>query len=293
LQSKFILFKIEEYFDTFWAGGTMKKLFLPLIFAFLIIAIAAIATAHDLWLLPQKFMIQPGETITIYANTGMYFPGSTSAVTPDRVTQFFMSGNSKKVDLQQLEIRDKSLTTQCSFEKPGTYVVACALKPREIRLTGKEFNEYLEHDGISSILELRKKEGILDKDAVEFYSKYPKAIIQAGDTLDDTPTKPVGLTIEIVPKVNPYTLKKGDNLNVTVLFRGHPLPGADLAWSHPGLGGKVAGWTKTDAKGDAVIPLVKRGPYMIRMTHMEWVKKETHEWESFWTALTFEVKANS
>jgi uncharacterized GH25 family protein len=279
-------------FDTFSAGGKMKKLIVTLIFMLLIVAVAAIVIAHDLWLLPQKFMIQPGEKITIYANTGMDFPGSTSAVTPDRVTRFFMTGKDKKVNLQQLEIKDKSLTTQCTFEKPGTYVVACALKPREIRLTGKEFNEYLEHDGISNILELRKKEGIMDKDAVEFYSKYPKVIIQAGDTTDNTPTKPVGLIVEIVPKVNPYTLKKGDDLKVTVLFRDKPLPGIDLAWSHPGLGGKVAGWTKTDQNGDAVIPLIKRGPYMIRLTHMEWVKKETHEWESFWTALTFEVKAN-
>ncbi|MFC2165813.1 DUF4198 domain-containing protein [Acidobacteriota bacterium] len=270
----------------------MKRTIILLTVTLMIIGIAAVVTAHDYWLLPQKFMIQPGETIIISGNTGMDFPGSLSAVAPERVTQFFMVGKDKKVDLAKLVVKDKSLTTTCTFEKPGTYVVGTALKPKEIRMTGEEFNEYLEHDGISSILELRKKEGILDKDAVEFYSKYPKAIIQAGDSLDDTPTKPVGLIIEIVPKVNPYTLKKGDELKVTVLFRGKPLPGVDLAWSHPGLGGKFAGWTKTDQKGDAVVPLIKRGPYMIRLTHMEWVKKQTHEWESFWTALTFEVKAD-
>jgi hypothetical protein len=48
------------------------------------------------------------------------------------------------------------------------------LKPKEIKLTGKEFNEYLLADGLPNIYELRKKEGILDKDAVEYYSKYPK-----------------------------------------------------------------------------------------------------------------------
>jgi len=258
----------------------------------MIIGAATFMTAHDFWLLPQKFMIQPGETITISGNTGMDFPASVSAVTPDRVTHFFMVGKNMKTDLTDLVVKDKSLTTTCSFEAPGTYIVASAIKPREIRLSGKEFNEYLEHDGISNILELRKKEGILDKDAVEFYSKYPKTIIQAGDAIDDTPTKPVDLAIEIVPKVNPYTLKRGNELPITVLFRGKPLPGIDLAWSHPDLGGKVAGWTKTDEKGDALVPLVKRGPYMIRLTHMEWVKEETHEWESYWTALTFEVKSD-
>lgn len=270
----------------------MKKTFIVSAAALMITGIATIVTAHDYWLMPQKFMIHPGETITIYGNTGMDFPSSISAVAPERVTQFFMVGKDKKIDLTELVVKDKSLTTACTFEKPGTYVVGTALKPKEIRLTGKEFNEYLEHDGISNILELRKKEGMLDKDAVEFYSKYPKVIIQAGDSLDDTPTKPVGLIIEIVPKVNPYTLKMGDELPVTVLFRGKPLPGIDIAWSHPGLEGKVAGRTKTDQRGDAVVPLVNRGPYMIRLTHMEWVKKQTHEWESFWTALTFEVKAD-
>jgi len=271
----------------------MKKIGINSGLMILILGLSASLIAHDFWLIPQKFMIHPGETITIYANTGMDFPASTSAVTPDRVTHFFMMGKHNRIDLTELVVKNKSLATTCTFAEPGTYIVAAALKAREIRLTGKEFNKYLEHDGISKILELRKKEGILDKDAVEFYSKYPKAIIQAGDTLDDTPTKPAGLTIEIVPKVNPYTLNMGDSLDVTVLFRGNPLPGVDLAWSHPGLEGKVAGWTTTGPKGDASIPLVKRGPYMIRLTHMEWVKKYTHEWESYWTALTFEVKTSS
>lgn len=270
----------------------MKRILLALTVTLMIIGFTAIVKAHDFWLLPQKFMIQPGETITIYANTGMDFPASSSAVTPDRVTQFFMVGNDYRFDISDLVIKDKSLTTSCTFEKPGTYIVATAIKPKEIRLSAKEFNEYLEHDGISNILELRKTERILDKDAVEFYSKYPKTVIQVGDSMDDTPSRPVGLTIEIVPKVNPYTLKMGDELPITVLFRGKPLAGIDLAWSHPGLEGKVAGWTKTAPNGDALVPLVKRGPYMIRLTHMEWVKKQTHEWESYWTALTFEVKTD-
>jgi uncharacterized GH25 family protein len=176
------------------------------------------------------------------------------------------------------------------FNDEGTYIVATALKPKEIRLTAKEFNDYLLSDGITNIYELRKKEGILDKDAVEYYSKYAKTLVQVGDSPDNTPIKPLGLVIEIVPSQNPYSLKKGDELEVKVLYRGRPLPQTEVAWSYPGIGEEFAGSTITDSTGNALIPLEKSGPYVIRLTYMEWVKKTTHEWESYWASLTFAVK---
>jgi len=249
--------------------------------------------SHDFWLVPQKFRANPGEALLLSANTGMDFPKSLSAVTPDRFDQFIFVGDTGRKNLKDYTASGNSLTTEITCEKSGTYVVGASLKPNEIRLTAQEFNEYLELDGLPEIYQLRKREGILDKDAVEYYSKYPKTIIQVGDLLDETSTRPVGLVLEIIPRVNPYRLKRGDNLDVVVLFRGKPLPGAEIAWSFPGQGDKFAGSLKTDPDGRASIPLVKAGPYVIRLTHMEWVKLQTHEWESFWTSLTFEVPGGS
>jgi uncharacterized GH25 family protein len=245
--------------------------------------------SHDFWLVPQKFRANPGERLVLSANTGMDFPKSLSAVTPDRFGQFLLVSAKDKKNLKDYKTKDNSLTTEITCGDAGTYIVGASLKPNEIRLTAQEFNEYLQLDGLPDIYELRKREGILDKDAVEFYSKYPKTIIQVGDRVDETPTKPLGLALEIVPQVNPYRLKAGDDLNVVVLFRGKPLPGADIAWSFPGRGDTFAGSIKTDADGKAAIPLAQAGPYVIRLTYMEWVKLQTHEWESYWTSLTFEV----
>ncbi len=227
--------------------------------------------------------------MTIFANTGMDFPNSLSAVTADRVSQFVLVGKSVKENITGFKVEGNSLVTKYTFKESGTYLVGVALKPREIKLTAEEFNEYLLHDGLPNIYEFRKKEGILDKDAIEHYSKYPKTIIQVGKKLDETPVKPLGLPVEIVPKVNPYELKLGDDLEVAILFRGKPLSGVEIAWSFPGKGEQFAGSKKTDKNGEAAIPLDKTGPYVIRLTHMEWVKKPTHEWESYWTSLTFEV----
>ena len=270
----------------------MKNTCLGFLLLLIIIFIPTTLAAHDLWLVPQIFRINPGDSVTISANTGMDFPKSLSAVTPDRVSQFILEGKSIKENIADLQVQGNSLVAKYTFEKPGTYVVGMALKPKEIQLTAEEFNEYLHHDGLPDIYELRKKEGILDKDAVEHYSKYPKTIIQVGKILDEISTKPLGFPIEIIPKVNPYELKLGDNLEVTVLFRGKPLSGAELAWSYPGKGEKFAGSKRTNSLGMALIPLSKPGPYVIRLTHMEWVKKPTHEWESYWASLTFEVTSN-
>lgn len=267
----------------------MRKIDLALLTVFVLFVSSVTISAHDFWLVPKKFRTAPGDSLTISANTGMDFPNSLSAVTPDRIDRFVLVGESEKKDIAEFAVEGNSLAASCLFEKAGTYVAAAALKPKEIKLTAKEFNEYLLADGLPDIYELRKKEGILYKDAVEHYSKYPKTIIQVGDKMDNSPIKPLGLPIEIVPQVNPYELKKGDELEVLVLFQGRPLPNAKIAWSFPGQGEAFAGSTKTDDKGLASIPLIKAGPYVIRLTHMEWVKMATHEWESYWTSLTFEV----
>ncbi|UCE41813.1 MAG: DUF4198 domain-containing protein [Candidatus Aminicenantes bacterium] len=271
----------------------MKKIYLVLWAVSILVASSVPIFAHDFWLVPKKFRINPGDSLEISANTGMDFPNSLSAVTPDRIDLFRLVGASIKENITEFTVQDNSLTTNCSFTTPGTFIIAAALKPKEIKLTGKEFNEYLLADGLPNIYDLRKKERILDNDAIEYYSKYPKTIIQVGNKKDDSVTKPIGLPIEIVPKVNPYKLKKRDELEVSVLFQGKPLPNAEIAWSYPGRGEEFAGSTKTDELGQASIPLIKTGPYVIRLTHMEWVKKPTHEWESYWTSLTFEVLSDT
>lgn len=267
----------------------MRKLFCLISAGVIVLLISMLMPAHDLWVIPGEFIVTPGDSVTIFANTGMDFPKSLNSVSPERVKHCTLVGKSVKEKLTGFAVKGKSSTADCTIKKPGTYVAAISLFPKEIKLKAKEFNDYLLHDGLSAVYKLREKEGILDKDAVEYYSKYAKTIIQSGDLPDDTPTQPLNLPIEIVPKVNPYKLHRGDNLEVTVLFKGKPLPNAELAWTFPGRGGKFAGTTKTDNNGNAVVPLAESGPYVIRLTHMEWVKKKTHQWESYWASLTFKV----
>jgi uncharacterized GH25 family protein len=269
--------------------GPMKKTSAILLAIFIIISVAAVSLGHDFWLVPQKFLLKLGETQTISANTGMDFPISVHAVKSERVTQFISVRDGKKRNITEYEIQGESLATKLTFEESGTYILAIALKPTpKVNLSAKEVNDYLLSDeGDKKLYEFRKKEGRLDEDVVYCYSKDAKTIIQVGDSPDETPVKPLNLSLEIVPSVNPYKLKKGNDLKITVLFKGKPLARAELNWSWAGHGETFAGITETDLEGTATVPLTKAGPYVIRMIHTQLIKAD--EWQGYWSSLTFEV----
>jgi hypothetical protein len=76
---------------------------------------------------------------------------------------------------------------------------------------------------------------------------------------------------------------------VRVLFQGKPLPEANLGWQLPGDGDHPRGTVRSDARGEALIPIARTGLMSVRLTHMTRPKAEDYEWESFWTTLTFRV----
>ena len=44
---------------------------------------------------------------------------------------------------------------------------------------------------------------------------------------------------------------------------------------------------RTDAKGEALVPIARGGLMTLRLTHMTRPKAADYEWESFWATLTF------
>ena len=158
-----------------------------------------------------------------------------------------------------------------------------------ITLGADAFNVYLISDGLPHIYRLRANEKSLDQPGRERYSKSPKALFRVGDGRAGDPCREVGLPLEIVPMQNPFERKAGDALKVKVMFQGKPLPEANLGWAHPDGGEAPAGTVRTNAKGEALIPIAQPGLMAIRLTHMTRPKDQDYEWESFWTTLTFRI----
>ena len=250
---------------------------------------AAPVLAHDLWLIPPA-TAKPGEKVVVEAVSGNKFPTGDHAPDPAKfAARIAVGADGKVVEVEAAGTGDKVGLLAWTPAKSGVYAVAVRTTPKVIRLDAEAFNSYLVSDGLPHIYRLRAKEKTLDQPGVERYSKSPKAMVRVGDGKGGNPSKPLGLPLEIIPLDDPFAKKLGDSLKVRVLFDGKPLADAHLGWDHPGDGDEPAGTVRTDAKGEALVPVARAGLMTIRLTHMTRPKAKDHEWESFWTTLTFRV----
>src|SRR5262249_3000939 len=117
-------------------------------------------------------------------------------------------------------------------------------------------------------------------------------------------TRPVGLSLELVPIDDPGTARE---LKVKLLYRGHPLAEALVrAWNRP-LG---SGWspedpaareslgpvgeTRTGKDGIATIAVDRPGEWLIAAVHM--IPSEDRaaaDWQSLWASLSFAIGTKS
>lgn len=259
------------------------------LFVFVSIFFVQKTHAHDLWLIPPA-KATPNNAAVIEASVGMDFPISVFAPDTDRYPRkFVLASDGKTLSLKSAGKKDLVSFLEFVPTQSGIHVIAVETTPRVLELDADRFNEYLVSDGLPHIFRLRAKEKSLNQSAKERYQKSPKALVPVGDDFKGPWDKALGLPLEIVPLQNPFERRVGDTLRVKVLFKKETLAAANLGWHRPGDGDMPIGYVRTDARGEALIPIGQTGLMTIRLTHMTRPKTAEYEWESFWTTLTFRV----
>lgn len=261
-------------------------------------------SAHDLFIRMDTYYVAPKSTayLSLYSGT---FEKSENAVDTSRMRNVTLIGGGKewKPGGKQWQAIKTPVDTfaQLRFEtgKSGTYLAGVSTKPRMINLSAKDFNNYLEHDGVVDMLAQRKSKGEADMPAREEYSKHVKALIQVGGKRTDDYKKILGYPAEIVPVQNPYDLSVGDTLAVQILWKGKPLAnypiyagGIHIEDPKPQRSGDHAHEdpARTDAKGIAKFWIDAPGRWYIRCIYMERVQMADKDYISNWATLSFEIK---
>jgi uncharacterized GH25 family protein len=197
----------------------MKKLLFILITVVLF-------SSHDMYLKLDSFFLQPNADANIQLFNGT-FDKSENAIARSRMIDGSLVGNGKRTEVDTTQWSEQDNATILSFTtgEPGTWVAGVSTKARDFKMDAEAFNTYLKHDGIMDMLEAREKNGTLNQDANERYSKHVKTIFQVGETRTDDWQTVLGYPIELVPLSNPYDLHAGDMLTVRLLWQGKPLAG--------------------------------------------------------------------
>ena len=261
----------------------------------LLLITAGTLAAHDLFLRAESYFVPPNGTVRLQVLNGT-FSKSENAVTKDRLRDLSIvnpSGTTTPVDIAGwAETGDTSIVTVRVGES-GTYLIGASLRPREIALSAKDFNTYLESDGLPDVLAARKKGGELDRPARERYSKHVKALVQVGSTRTSGYGAELGYPAELIALDNPYALRPGGALRVRAVVEGSPVPNqVVIAGGRTSSGGRIAQRSvRTNSDGVARIRIASRGVWYVKFINMQRAAADTTiDYESKWATLTFAVR---
>jgi len=164
----------------------------------LVVLLAPTLPAHDLFFKLTSYFLAPRQRVTVPVLNGT-FTTSENAITRDRLRDIsLVSGGARvRIDSSAWRSSPDGKSSQVTIEvgAPGTYVLGASTLPRQLKMSAKDFNAYLEEEGLTDVLAERAKAagGGQQQDSVsERYAKHVKAIFQVGDTRTNDFSKALG-----------------------------------------------------------------------------------------------------
>ena len=188
--------------------------------------------AHDFWLAPSTYDTANDTTVDVKIMIGHPTDRMEWPVNPHRVISFRSFGPAGVSD-HQSAIADyrRNDGLPLSFMDAGTHLLTIETTQAFSKLDADKFNAYLDEEGLTSVKVDRASKRKTNTSGTELYSRRGKSIIQVGKLSDSEPdfiTRPVGMTLEIVPSANPMRLSKNDEMTSTVYYRGAPKAGVSI-----------------------------------------------------------------
>ncbi|MEO6092054.1 MAG: DUF4198 domain-containing protein [Novosphingobium sp.] len=254
------------------------------------------ALAHDFWMQPRTFSAPGPSQILIALFVGHGPARDRWGVSNANVLQFKTAGPDGIVDRSSdLRVGSPGFDAIVPLTKPGSYVFLLQSTPTPSNLPFLRFNDYIAAEGITPIIEQRKRLDQQQADGREIYSRRAKAIVQIGP-VDAASiarvTRPWNLELEIVPGRHPQALGPDGIMPVRVLFKRRPLPGALVKITDLDADAEPAATRRTDARGETALRIPHPGKWQMNVVWSVPLHGDPRaDFQTIFSSLTFAVPA--
>lgn len=259
-----------------------------LVIVFLLLTFISSLSAHEFWLSPQKFIYNRGENINVRFRVGENFSGENWRGNRERVQslKLYYGGVSDEISLYLSTDSGDSL--QLTMLDEGTVLIAFNSTNSYIEMEPDSFNKYLDEDGLVNALDYRQHKQELDSMGREFYQRCAKTLVQVGKVYDKTFSVETGLPVDLIPSLNPYSLKNNDSLKVKILFQNEPLAGALIKTWQQKNDSTITAFYISDTNGEIIFPVTTLGKWMVSAVTMIRMENDLKvQWQSYWGSLTW------
>lgn len=246
------------------------------------------ARAHEMWLEPTQFRIDPGAEIVADMRVGMHMNGYQLPYLDamidrigvvDREATRPLPGTMG--DIPAIRVQTRAPDLQVLFYQSTAERLGWA--------EFKKFEDFVTDHGLDWVLDEHRRRGLPDHGFQEAYTRCAKALVQVGEGASGHDVV-IGLPAELVAETNPYSLHAGDKLPLRALWHGGPFANAHVRVFRRNGDNLSVTDVVAGADGRVEVPLTGPGVYLLNAVQMsQGSEKPQDVWHSWWASLVFAV----
>lgn len=251
------------------------------------------ATAHEYWIEPQDYLINSSEEIVADFRNGQFFEGNSIPYIPDNFERYdFIVANSNIGGNTSIKLKGE-LGQRPAVRVPngqeGLGIIIAETNSSTISYTEWEkFQKFIDHKDFKISKNEHLAMGFPETGFKETYRRFAKSLVGIGHAKGRD--RKIGMEVELVALLNPYTDDTSDGMPVMAYYDGAPLVDVQIELFDKDEQGKVnITLHRTDDAGQAILPITSGHSYLVDTVVLRKAPQRQKDvvWETLWASLTY------
>lgn len=244
--------------------------------------------AHEFWVEPQDYLINSSDKVIADFRNGQFFEGNSNSYIPDNLEKYYFVIGKSSVKLDgDLGQRPAVSVSNVS---DGLGIIVIETKPSTISYSAWEkFQKFIDHKAFKIDKTDHLTLGFPEEGFRESYRRFAKSLVGIGNAQGND--RPLGLEIELVALLNPYTDDTSNGFPVQAFYNGTPMMDVQIELFDKDEDDEVEiTLHRTDDQGQVILPITKGHSYLVDTVLLREAPEGSKEgvvWETLWASLTY------